>query len=87
MTARRRVAAEITRLAAEGNSRRTWPAVVAQVTPGGAPDGKAAVLVTFRGDTYRATYYEHYTPAVGHVVRVSLDGSLLHIEGRPVGAP
>lgn len=83
MRVRRQVADEIVRAADTG--RRTWPAVVTSVVAGGAKDGFAAVTVRFQGGQYRASYMSHYTPVVGHVVRVTLDGNQLHIEGRPGG--
>lgn len=85
------------RLAAEQGRDRppqgvtySWPepGVVTTVTPGGASDGNALAVVTYRGVTQSAAWLASYTPTVGHnvLLLVTSTGSVV-ILGRILGTP
>lgn len=63
-------------------------ATVATVTAGGASDGNALVVVTYRGvSTTVAGYLNSYTPTVGNrVLGVFIDNQLI-VLGRVIGHP
>lgn len=60
---------------------------VAAVTPGAATDGNAAVTVTYGSDTFPAPYLASYTPTVGDVVLLLLNGPSPLIVGQVIGFP
>lgn len=59
---------------------------VTAVDPGASVDGVALVTVDWLGTESYATYGDHYTPVVGHVVlmaRTQPMAILLHLVGTP----
>ncbi len=84
-----RLAAEITRDRGPQGAPSAWveQATVATVSAGAAADGNALVTVTWRGASQRAAYLSPYTPTVGHVVAVVIQGGALLILGRIIGTP
>lgn len=73
-------------LAAASTDSAFAVATVATVTPAGATDGNALVTVSWLGTTAYATYGDHYTPEVGHVVLMARTQPLAII-CRLVGTP
>jgi hypothetical protein len=84
-----RLAAEILRdRPAQGApSAGVEQAVIAGVSAGAAADGSALVTVTWRGASTQAAYLASYSPTVGHVVAVVVQGGALLILGRVIGTP
>ena len=87
--AARRLAAELTGLSGPGKRPSSWlePAVVFSVTPGGALDGNARCVVTWRGVQVPAAYASSYVPTVGHVVLVNVQPPSLVVLCRVIGTP
>jgi hypothetical protein len=66
---------------------RTEPATVLTVTAGAASDGNALVTVSWRGVSIAVPYVASYTPTVGHVVQLLIQGPQKIIWGRVYGMP
>lgn len=66
---------------------RVTPATITSVTAGGASDGNALVVISWRGASISVPYVSTYTPVVSHVVAVAKTGPQLLILGRIVGTP
>jgi hypothetical protein len=86
--ATRKLAAELSGQAA-GASPSSWlePAVVYSVTAGGASDGNALCVVTWRGVQTPAAYPASYTPTVGHVVLLNVQPPSVVIVMHVIGTP
>lgn len=86
--AARKLAAELSGRAT-GRRPVSWlePATVFSVTPGGASDGNALCVVTWRGVTTPVAYSAAYAPVVGHVVLLNVQPPSLVIICRVVGTP
>lgn len=87
MTVVRDLSAAIT----DGQTPRQRVAVVdgtvQTVAAGAAVDGRAQVTVLIGVDLVPCSYYDSYTPAVGHQVEVLLVDGSPRILGRLVGQP
>lgn len=66
---------------------RFLPGVVTAVTAGAAADGNALVTVNCDGTITAAAYNAAYTPVVGHVVLLAVQGASRTILCRVVGTP
>lgn len=88
-SATRRLAAELSGRSGPGKRPSSWlePATIYSVTPGGASDGNALAVVTWRGIQAPAAYASTYTPVVGHVVVVNVQPPSLVIIARIIGTP
>jgi hypothetical protein len=86
--AMRRLAAELSGRALGRRSVSCLePAVVYSVTPGGASDGNALCVVTWRGIQEPVAYAAAYTPVVGHVVLLNVQPPSLVIVMHVIGTP
>ena len=87
--ATRRLAAELSGRAGPGKRPQSWlePAVVYSVTAGGASDGNALCVVTWRGVQTPVAYASAYVPVVGHVVLLNVQPPSLVILCRVIGTP
>lgn len=66
---------------------RLVPGVVVSVLPGGAADGNAFVVVEWGGAQTPAGYMDTYTPVVGDVVVMLVQGPQALIQGKIRGTP
>lgn len=87
--AARKLVAELTGAAGPGEHPSSWlePAVVYSVTAGGASDGNALCVVTWRGVQYPVAYSAAYTPTVSHTVLLNVQPPGLVILCRVIGTP
>lgn len=87
--ATRKLAAELAGRSGPGRRPSSWlePAVVYSVTPGGASDGNALAVVTWRGIQQSVAYSAAYTPVVGHTVLLNIQPPSLVIICRVIGTP
>jgi hypothetical protein len=74
---------------ATGQRPSSWlePAVVYSVTAGGASDGNALCVVTWRGVHVPTAYPASYSPTVGHVVLLNIQPPSVVIVMHVVGTP
>lgn len=87
--ATRKLAAELSGKAGPGERPSSWlePAVVYSVTAGGASDGNALAVVTWRGVQVPAAYAAAYTPVVGHTVLLNVQPPSVVIVMHVIGTP
>ncbi len=85
----RRLAAELSGRSGPGKRPSSWlePAVVYSVTPGGATDGNALCVVTWRGVETSVAYNAAYTPVISDVVLLNVQPPSLVILCRVIGSP
>ena len=60
---------------------------VVAVTPGAASDGNARCVVNWLGAEVAVPYLAGYSPTVGDVVELGINGSQLLVRDRIIGAP